>query len=132
MEHGVPIALGHNDVRAGITRMQNRFGKRALFITRRCEQTLKEIANYRWDRFASSKIEARRNKKEVPLKKNDHCMDALRYGVMSRPAYEDEEEYSPVGNVLNLPVAGVKDMDYELCFSHQREPQFDEQLGIEW
>lgn len=132
MEHGVPIALGHNDVRAGITRMQNRFGKRALFISRRCEQTLKEIANYRWDRFASSKIEARRNKKEVPLKKNDHCMDALRYGVMSRPAYEDEEEYSPVGNVLQLPVAGVKDMDYELCFSHNREPQFDETLGIEW
>ena len=55
-------------------------------------------------------------KKKFPLKKNDHCMDALRYGVMSRPALENEDS-SPVGNILNLPEAGVKDMDYELCFT---------------
>ena len=80
MEYGVPVALGNNDVRAGLARMQNRFYKRMLFITRRCGHTLKELENYRWDRYASYKLEARRNKKEVPLKKNDHCMDALRYG----------------------------------------------------
>ena len=131
MEYGVPVALGNNDVRAGLTRMQNRFYKRMLFVTRRCSNTLKELENYRWDRYASSKLEARRNKKEVPLKKNDHCMDALRYGVMSRPALEDEDS-SPVGNILNLPEAGVKDMDYELCFTTPSEPQFDEQLGIDW
>jgi phage terminase large subunit-like protein len=130
MEHGVPIALGHNDVRAGIARLQNRFFKRLLFVTERCEETLKELQNYRWDRYASSKLEARRNKKEVPLKKNDHCMDALRYGVMSRPALEEEED-SPVGNILSLPESGVKEMDYELCFSRPQE-QFDDQLGIEW
>ena len=130
MEHGVPVALGHNDIRAGITRVQNRFQKRMLYITHRCANTLKELQNYRWDRYASSKIEARRNKKEVPLKKNDHCMDALRYGVMSRPALEDETEL-PVGNLLNLPVAGPDEIDYELMFSRPNE-NFDSTLGIEW
>ena len=130
MEHGVGIALGHNDIRAGVTRVQNRFAKRLLFVTRRCQHTLKELQNYRWDRYASSKIENRRNKKEVPLKKDDHCMDALRYGVMSRPALEDEAEV-PVGNFLNAPEAGPIEFDYELCFSKPQE-QFDDILGIEW
>lgn len=129
VEHGVPVALGNNDVRAGITRMQNRFSQRLLFITSRCVHTLNELANYRWDRYASSRLENRKNKKEVPLKKNDHCMDALRYGIMSRPALEGESS-TPVGNILSLPEAGVKDMDYELCFTNPE--RFDEQLGIEW
>ena len=122
MEHGVPISLGHNDIRAGITRVQNRFQKKRLFITRRCEQTLKEIGSYRWDRFASSKIEARRNKKETPLKRNDHCMDALRYGVMSRPAYEEEQEV-PVGNILGVATAGAYDIDYELMFNNKEREE---------
>jgi len=131
VEHGVPVALGNNDVRAGLVRMQNRFAKRQLFITTRCVHTLKELENYRWDRFATSKLEARRNKKEVPLKKNDHCMDALRYGVMSRPALEGEEE-SRTGNILNLPEAGPKDMDYELCFTNPEKQPLDFVLGSEW
>ena len=131
-EHGVPIALGNNDVRGGIARVQNRFQKKLLFISERCEHTLREINNYRWDRYASSKIEVRRNKKEVPLKKNDHCMDALRYGVMSRPAFEEEID-TPVGNVLNLPEAGEKDFDYELAFSSKNRNQvYDPVLGLEW
>ncbi len=128
MEHGVPIALGHKDVSAGIVRCQNRFRAKRLFITERCKETLKEIGNYRWDRFASARIESRRNKKDVPLKKNDHCMDAMRYGVMSRPALDSEED-TPVGNIFNLPEAGVKDIDYETTFS---DTKYDETLGIEW
>ena len=132
VEHGVPIALGNNDVRGGIARVQNRFAKRLLFVSRRCQHTLRELNNYRWDRYASTKIEVRRNKKETPLKRNDHCMDALRYGVMSRPAYQDEIDET-IGNVLNLPEAGEKNFDYELMFSSPgRSAQFDEQLGIEW
>jgi len=129
MEHGVAIALGHKDVNAGIVRCQNRFQMKKLFISERCRHTLKEISNYRWDRFSSSKIAARRNQKETPLKKDDHCMDALRYGVMSRPALEGEEDLKPF-NFLNVPEAGLKDMDYELCFSQPES--YDENLGIEW
>lgn len=131
-EHGVSIALANNDVRAGIARVQNRFQTGHLFITERCEQTLKEITNYRWDRFTSSKIANRRNNKDTPLKKNDHCMDALRYGIMSRPALEGEDNVRPT-NFLNVPEAGTYDMDYEKCFSRPDSGQpVDAVLGIEW
>jgi hypothetical protein len=129
MEHGVPIALGQKDVSAGIIRCQNRFQSRKLYISERCRETLREIGKYRWDKFASSKIANRRNLKESPLKKDDHCMDAMRYGVMSRPVLEGEDDARPT-NFLNAPEAGVRDMDYEACFSI--EENFDEHLGIEW
>jgi hypothetical protein len=48
---------------------------------------------------------------------------------MSRPAYQDEVD-EKLGNVLNLPEAGAKDIDYELMFGTTKD--FDEQLGIEW
>jgi phage terminase large subunit-like protein len=127
MEHGVGIALGNNNVTAGIARLQNRFRMRRVFITSRCVNTLHEIANYRWDRYASSRLDARRNKKETPLKKDDHCLDALRYGVMSRPAYSDEEEVKPF-NFLGVPET-AQDIDYAAMFHN---PGFDEVLGTEW
>jgi phage terminase large subunit-like protein len=131
-ENGVYIALGNNDVRAGITRIQGRFKNRLLFITERCTNTLKELNSYRWDRYASRKIEVRRNKKEVPLKKNDHAMDALRYGVCSRPSFPDEVDM-PVGNVLGLPRAGPIEMDWALMTQNSNAtPAFDDILGSEY
>lgn len=130
-EHGVGIALGNNNVGAGIVRLQNMIASRRLFISERCEHTLKEIREYRWDKFASSKMAQRRNAKDTPLKKNDHCMDALRYGIMSRPALEGEEEHK-LGNPLNLPSVGPIDIDYEKCFSTPVGVGEDDYLGIEW
>jgi len=127
-DHGVFISLGNNDVDAGIGRVQDLFGSRMLFISDRCVETNKERKGYRWDRHMSSKIASRRNLKEKPLKRNDHAMDALRYGVMSRPMMINGEE-APVGNILNGARVAM-DMDYELCF--KSEPQYDEVLGIEW
>ena len=51
-------------------------GDPALRIDARCVRTLREIETYRWD--------AAHNGREAPLKENDHCMDALRYGLYSR------------------------------------------------
>lgn len=130
-EHGVGIGLGNNNVGAGIVRMQNMIASRRLFISERCEHTLKELREYRWDKFASSKMNQRRNLKDTPLKKNDHCMDALRYGIMSRPALEGEEEFK-LGNPLNLPSVGPIDIDYEKCFATPDEGREDDILGIEW
>lgn len=128
-ENGVFISLGNNNVDAGLARVQGLFGNRRLFISERCTETLKERKGYRWDRHLSAKIAARRNKKEKPLKRNDHCMDALRYGCMSRPILLGEEE-PPVGNILGAPIAGPIDIDYELCFA--KGPEQDDVLGIEW
>jgi len=128
-EHGVGIGLGNNNVGAGIIRVQNLFASKLLFISERCEKTLKELDEYRYDKFASTKMNQRRNPKDTPLKKNDHCMDALRYGVMSRPALETEEEFK-LGNPFDLPEVGPIDIDYERMF-HNPE-KVDAMLGIEW
>ena len=128
-EHGLGIALGNNNVGAGIVRVQNMFDSKKLFITERCERTLKELEEYRYDKFASPKMAQRRNPKDIPLKKNDHCMDALRYGVMSRPALESQEPFK-LGNPFDLPEAGTFDIDYEKCFSNPEKA--DAVLGIVW
>lgn len=131
-EHGLGIALGNNNVGAGIVRIQNMFADKKLFITERCEHLLKEIEEYRYDKFASSKLAQRRNPKDSPLKKNDHCLDALRYGIMSRPILESDEPFK-LGNPLDLPTAGTFDIDYEKCFSVPESPgPVDAILGIEW
>lgn len=128
-EHGLGIALGNNNVGAGIVRLQNMIAMKKLFISERCEKTLKELEEYRFDKFASSKLAQRRNAKDSPLKKNDHCMDALRYGVMSRPILESDEPFK-LGNPLDLPGVADFDIDYERTFSNPEKA--DAILGIEW
>ncbi len=127
-ERGVYIALGNNDVRGGIARVQNRFRENMLYITPRCEKTLWELNRYRWDRYASSKIAQRRSNKETPLKKDDHAMDALRYGIASRPALDGEVDI-PFNNVLNLPPVAS---NYDTELVNSSPALIDPTLGSEW
>lgn len=48
---------------------------RLFFLRGATPNTLKEFPSYVWDPAAQKKGE------DAPLKQNDHCMDALRYGV---------------------------------------------------
>lgn len=129
-ENRVYISLGNNDISSGISRVSNRFMTNKLFISTRCEKLLWEINRYRWDKYASSKIAQRNNKKETPVKKDDHALDALRYGVVSRPALPGEVELS-MGNFMNAP--GVaSDFDREFTEENQLVSSFDDILGSEW
>jgi phage terminase large subunit len=125
-ENGIYIGLGNNDVTPGIIRVQHMFREQQIIITDRCTHLLDELLKYRWDRHIT-KIKERRNKKEEPLKKDDHALDALRYGVMSRPkAYEEIDE--PVGIPHNVARV-ASDFDWEL---QERNNQYiDELLGSE-
>ena len=131
-EAGVYIALGFHDISPGISRVQSRFSKNLLYITRRCEKLLWELNRYRWDKFASAKIAVRRNQKEVPLKKDDHALDALRYGICSRPALYDEIAL-PVGNILGCAEVAI-DLDWEKMTNNPEEHKqyYDDMLGTEW
>jgi hypothetical protein len=53
--------------------------KTHLYVDRNCENTIFEFQNYRTKQLSRTADE---NKKEEPKKKNDHCMDAIRYGIM--------------------------------------------------
>lgn len=69
----------------------------------KCTQTI-----FEFNRYAYAETAAGRNPREVPQKANDHCMDALRYGVRlweSRSANRQSEEarrlreqYTPDGH----------------------------------
>jgi PBSX family phage terminase large subunit len=64
-----------NSVKTGIELVSNLIGNDAFRILRRCKHTIQEITSYVWDEKAQLRGI------DQPLKKNDHCMDALRYNV---------------------------------------------------
>ncbi len=70
------VLPARNAVAKGISAVSTEMAARSLIISPACVHTLAEIPSYIWDaRHAASCGEDR------PLKENDHCCDALRYGV---------------------------------------------------
>lgn len=126
-QHGVLIGLGNNHVDSGISYVQIMFREQQLIITSRCKETLKELRKYRWDRHLT-KIRDRRNLKEEPVKKDDHAMDSLRYGVMSRPQKYVMEEQKETIRGLHI-VSAATDYDWEQMYKD--EVAIDEVLGSE-
>lgn len=77
-EHGVTLAPGQNDVRAGIEAVRRLLREDRLRIHRRCRNLIEEMRQYRW-------APGRMGEREQPWKEHDHAVDALRYLVMSLP-----------------------------------------------
>lgn len=103
IEHGVPITLGNNDVRAGLNRVARYFEgtqtpegpKPKLYITRNCVNLIHEIGRYSWGEWAQKTVRREKNKKEEPKKKDDHACDAMRYLISSRPEQADDGTHIP-------------------------------------
>lgn len=128
-EHGVYLALGNNDVKTGIQRVSKLFQMNKLFVTADCEKLIWELQRYRWAKYDTSKAKEKNNLKEEPLKKDDHGVDALRYGVMSRPV-ADEEVKIFYGNILRTSET-ARDYDAELVEPHEKV-YYDDVLGTDW
>lgn len=137
IEHGLPIMLGNNDVRAGINRvaqmLEGRNGRPQLYITKNCVNLIFELHRYRWSIWATKRMQFDKNKKEEPHKKQDHACDALRYLVASRPTIDDgvsiPENLHSMGAVTAIsPYAGRVDESLSL----PSKPHIDPVLGGEW
>ena len=76
------------DVFAGICRVKEHLkrgnGKADIYIFDTCRNMIEEFLTYSW---AAG---------DIPKKVDDHCMDELRYYIMSRPQPARREEISPV------------------------------------
>jgi hypothetical protein len=59
-------------------------GSPRVFVSRRCANLIGEIPDYRWKDLSPTQ-ERDRDQPEQPRKKDDHAVDAFRYGIMSRP-----------------------------------------------
>lgn len=67
----------NKDLFSGISRvksyLKNAQGKARLFIFKNCTNLIREIKAYRW------------SNNDCPVKTDDHCLDELRYYIMSKP-----------------------------------------------
>lgn len=66
----------NNDVLDGIRTVASYFGSNKLFISSNCKNLIEELHVYSWDEKAQARGV------DAPKKENDHCCDALRYGIM--------------------------------------------------
>lgn len=66
-----------NDVLFGIRIVSTLFKQRKLKISTKCVKLLEEIHTYQWD------TKKQMQGLDCPLKRNDHCADAMRYVVLS-------------------------------------------------
>lgn len=83
--NGVGVTLGNNDVIAGINKMNSYLRRERWYITRNCENLIREIPKYRWKTWANKKSERDNNPYDVPHKKDDHAIDSGRYFFMLMP-----------------------------------------------
>ena len=76
LDYAVYIRDADNDVALGISRVQKALTYEILTVSPRQEEAVEEFGLYEYDKKSIEKG------KEVPVKENDHCMDAIRYMCM--------------------------------------------------
>lgn len=76
---GVPIALGKNDVKVGVNKMNMYLKNFKWFITENCANLISEMQTVRWKRWETAKQRNNNNVREEIQKKDDHAPDSARY-----------------------------------------------------
>jgi len=76
---GIHTLVARNDVARGIELVQSKLkvkanGKPSLYIFKSCRNTAREMAMYQYPKGTAS-----RDPKDLPLAKNDHTLDVIRY-----------------------------------------------------
>jgi PBSX family phage terminase large subunit len=73
----LPVVDAKNEVLTGIQVVSKFVHGKNLVVHKQCKNLIDQMQSYQWDPKASDRGE------DKPIKKNDHCTDALRYGVFS-------------------------------------------------
>jgi hypothetical protein len=97
---GIFTENGQNDVEAGIQQVRGRLQHQRLWISPECRGLQDEADDYAF--------EEREDGKAVPIKGNDHRLDALRYGCMARPFWPEVEASAPDRNLGWTPGEALK------------------------
>ena len=69
------------DLFTGINRVKSYLKNNRLFIFKNCVNLIRELKGYRW------------GKQDVPVKKDDHSLDELRYFIMTKPKNSQPTAY---------------------------------------
>lgn len=91
-DHGIFVAKANRSW-AGLETINAMFSAGTLTIFEPCENLIREIENLVWAEHS----DPARNKKEVPVDRNDHATDCLRYwaNAFAPPAREGETPQAP-------------------------------------
>lgn len=81
LRQGIPVMYGQNDVQAGVQQVRRRIQQGGFFVAKSCKGLFWEADRYLMHDSDDGEFKV--------VKENDHRMDALRYGVMSRPWYRE-------------------------------------------
>ena len=73
----LPVLDANNDVLLGIKICSKFIGGKNIVIQKGCTVLREQLQSYAWDSKAADRGE------DKPVKKDDHCTDALRYAVAS-------------------------------------------------
>jgi phage terminase large subunit-like protein len=126
---GINWALGNNEVGPGIDKMDNYFRLNKWFITEDCPNLQREAKGYRWAQYATSKLREKNNKKEEPMKKDDHGLDSSRYFFTFMPTLDIEVERPQkrdtlLKDLLGTPVRVRQDslMSFDPNLGRKSEP----------
>ncbi|MGN0818992.1 MAG: terminase large subunit domain-containing protein [Christensenellaceae bacterium] len=80
-EQGILVNTNVNkDLFSGIARVKDYFKNNKIFIFKNCVNLIRELKSYWW------------GKEDVPIKRDDHALDELRYFIMSRPHKDSPKE----------------------------------------
>ena len=82
------VIKGKDSIKSGIQRVRELLKSGRLTINRRCLNLIHEFETYTYD-----DKEEQRDKKENPIKENDHALDALRYVCMMRMSSGNDTNY---------------------------------------
>ena len=81
-DNGINVNANVNkDLFTGINRVKSYLKNNRLFIFKNCVNLIREIKAYRW------------GKEDVPIKKDDHSLDELRYFIMNKPVNQPPKPY---------------------------------------
>jgi phage terminase large subunit-like protein len=72
--HTLLAKKGHGSVNEGIGVLRQYFRDDKITISRKCGNLINQLSSYIWDDWAS-RVRARKNVKEVPMKRDDHLID---------------------------------------------------------
>lgn len=100
LDYQVLVRDAENDVALGISRVQKTLTFEVMTVAPAQEHAIEEFGLYEYDKKSIEKG------KEVPIKDNDHCMDAIRYVVMG--AWKYIKHWLPMDEMEE----GVKDIGY--------------------
>lgn len=103
LDYQVLVRDAENDVALGISRVQKALTFNVMSVAPAQEHAVEEFGLYEYDKKSIEKG------KEVPIKDNDHCMDAIRYVVMG--AWKYIKYWLPVDEMDEMEEE-VKDIEY--------------------